>query len=686
MASSPGACASSTRAAGDLADGSRQVADGTGVLADKVNGVADKVGPFLKDNEKSIGDTARLVADSAAGIRHNLDTLVKTAPVAAKGAHTASDALSAVYRARCETLPLPDAACPDLKKARQAAADVAEVADDVNSLISDQNGDLDRLDKNLGTLQKQAQALADRSPHLSEDLTDAVSKVNKLNEGAEKVAAGAKKLRAGLGTAKTGAADLDTGVGKLKTGAGTLDEGMYKLVGGSGQLAGGLHDGAGQIPDYDRQDRDLRTQVMADPVKLASKDLHKAPNYGTGFAPYFIPLSLWVGAMVAYMLIQPLNRRALAVGASAWRIALAGWLPVAALGVLQTVALMSVLHWAIGLEMVRAAGTVGFLCLVTACFAALVQWLNARFGAAGRILVLALLMLQLTSAGGTYPVQTSPGFFNAIHPFLPMSYVVEALHAAHHGRRSRTGLAGVRRPHGVHRGRARAHRPVGTPQAGVDPRPSAPRAEPVTIRAMESSSTTAGGGRREATRQKLYEAAVTLIAEQGFSATTVDEIAERAGVAKGTVYYNFASKSVLFEELLRHGVGLLTASLREAAERTEQDGGTRVDALDAMIRAGLAFINRYPAFTQLYVAELWRTNRAWQSTLMVVRQEAVAVVEGVLREGVANGELSDEIDVPLTAAALVGMVLVAALDWQAFQPERSWTTSTRRCRGCSRAV
>ncbi|MFG2608254.1 TetR/AcrR family transcriptional regulator [Streptomyces sp. NPDC048514] len=189
---------------------------------------------------------------------------------------------------------------------------------------------------------------------------------------------------------------------------------------------------------------------------------------------------------------------------------------------------------------------------------------------------------------------------------------------------------------------------------------------------MERSNARSGGStRREATRQKLYEAAVTLIAEQGFSATTVDEIADRAGVAKGTVYYNFASKSVLFEELLRHGVGLLTASLREAAELTARSGGGKVDALDAMIRAGLVFIDRYPAFTQLYVAELWRTNRAWQSTLMVVRQEAVAVVEGVLREGVATGEFSDEIDVQLTAAALVGMVLVAALDWKAFQPERS---------------
>ncbi len=55
---------------------------------------------------------------------------------------------------------------------------------------------------------------------------------------------------------------------------------------------------------------------------------------------------------------------------------------------------------------------------------------------------------------------------------------------------------------------------------------------------------------------------------------------------------------------------------------------------------------------------------------MVVRQEAVAVVEKVLGEAVAAGEVSDEIDVPLTASALFGMVLVAALDWQAFQPER----------------
>jgi len=413
--------------AGDLQDGSQQVADGTQALADKVNGFAGNLGPFLEDNEKAIGDTAQLVADSAEVVDSHLETLVKTAPTAAEGAHTAADTLAAVYLARCEDQILADPACTDLKKARDSAADVATVADDVNTLITDQDGDLKTLRTNLGTLQEQAQALADHAPYLSEDLDDAVEKVNALNTGAAKVAKGAKKLHTGLGTADTGAGDLNEGVGRLKTGAEDLNGGMFKLVDGSGKLAGGLHDGAAQIPDYDEDARDARTAVMADPVQLVSRDLHKAPNYGTGFAPYFIPLSLWVGAMVAYMLIAPMNRRALAAGASAWRIALAGWLPVVAIGVLQTTALMAVLHWAIGLEMARAAGTVGFLFLVTACFAALVQWLNARFGAAGRILVLALLMLQLTSAGGTYPVQTSPGFFNAIHPYLPMSYVVEAL-------------------------------------------------------------------------------------------------------------------------------------------------------------------------------------------------------------------------------------------------------------------
>lgn len=430
------------KGAGDLESGSRQVANGTQALADKVNAVASHARPFLRDNGRSIGDTARLVADSAQTVRDNLDRLIEAAPTAATAARTASDDLAEVYRTTCEEQPPAEAgaeagaedaavsaasACAPLKRAETAAADVAKVADDVNALVTNGNGHLKKLRSQLTTLRRQADDLATSAPRLDKDLKAAVSKVDALNTGAHEVAEGAGELRTGLVSARTGSTDLDTGVGNLKKGATDLDSGLVRLGDGSTDLARGLDDGVGKIPDYGEKDREARSEVMADPVRLASETLHAAPNYGTGFAPYFIPLSLWVGAMVAYMLIQPLNRRALAAGASAWRIAFAGWLPVAAIGLLQVGALMSVLHWGLGLEMARAAGTIGFLALVTCCFAAIVQWLNAQFGAAGRILVLAVLMLQLTSAGGTYPVQTSPGFFNAIHPYLPMSHIVDAL-------------------------------------------------------------------------------------------------------------------------------------------------------------------------------------------------------------------------------------------------------------------
>ncbi|MFD3415388.1 YhgE/Pip family protein [Streptomyces cyaneofuscatus] len=417
--------------AGEVASGARQVAGGTQQLADTVNGAAGEARPFFtyfKENGKSIGETARLAADGAKTARENLGKLVAAAPAAAADARTAADELGGVYRTRCEEADEPDqASCPALKKAGEAASDAATAAADVSKLVTGQTGELNTLSTQLAAFQKQAENLAQRAPTLESDLEKAVKDVNALNTGAQKVAKGAVALHTGLGNAHTGSADLNTGMGKLKTGAESLDGGLFRLGDGSAELAQGLNDGVEKIPDYDKKDRDARTDVMADPVKLASKSLHAAPNYGTGFAPYFIPLSLWVGAMVAYMIIQPLNKRALSTGASAWRIAFAGWLPVAAIGILQVGALMAVLHWGLGLEMARSAGTVAFLALVTCCFASIVQWLNACFGAAGRILVLVVLMLQLTSAGGTYPVQTSPGFFGAIHPYLPMTYVVEGL-------------------------------------------------------------------------------------------------------------------------------------------------------------------------------------------------------------------------------------------------------------------
>jgi AcrR family transcriptional regulator len=171
--------------------------------------------------------------------------------------------------------------------------------------------------------------------------------------------------------------------------------------------------------------------------------------------------------------------------------------------------------------------------------------------------------------------------------------------------------------------------------------------------------------RRADTRQKLYEAAVELIAEQGFSATTVDDIALRAKVAKGTVYYNFKSKTDLFEELLRHGVGLLTEQFR-----TSVVGLPPRDAVRALVRAQLEYIQKYRAFAQLLISEMWRTNREWQQTLILLREQAIGVIAETVQAGVDSGDLPAELDVRVTSAALFGVGLVVAVDWLVFQPDR----------------
>ncbi len=172
--------------------------------------------------------------------------------------------------------------------------------------------------------------------------------------------------------------------------------------------------------------------------------------------------------------------------------------------------------------------------------------------------------------------------------------------------------------------------------------------------------------RRADTRQRLFEAAVELIAEQGFSATTVDDIALRAKVAKGTVYYNFASKTVLFEELLRHGIGLLTDEFRAAVA-----GKPPREAIAALVRAQLEYIRRYKAFAQLLLSEMWRTNREWQQTLVLLREQAVGVIAETIQAGVDSGDLHADLDVRVASSALFGVGLVVAVDWLVFQPERS---------------
>lgn len=172
--------------------------------------------------------------------------------------------------------------------------------------------------------------------------------------------------------------------------------------------------------------------------------------------------------------------------------------------------------------------------------------------------------------------------------------------------------------------------------------------------------------RTSATKQKLFDAALRLVGERGAAGVTVDEIAAEAGVAKGTVYYNFGSKDGLVDALLRHGVELLAARLRGAEEVEDT-----FQALEALVDGALDFFAEYPAFAQLLVSEMWRTPGQWHGTLSLLRDDIVAIVKQVVQRRADAGALPPEVQVGTASAALFGTLLVVTLDWQVFQPKRT---------------
>ncbi|MET7328119.1 TetR/AcrR family transcriptional regulator [Nonomuraea sp. NPDC005650] len=177
------------------------------------------------------------------------------------------------------------------------------------------------------------------------------------------------------------------------------------------------------------------------------------------------------------------------------------------------------------------------------------------------------------------------------------------------------------------------------------------------------SERTAGRGNRQETRQKVFRAAVELIAEHGYAATTVDAIAERAGVAKGTVFYNFGSKEGLFEALLEHSVDLLAEALAAA-----DTGESALDALDSVVLGQLRFFEEHGAFARVLLAEMWRT--AWQEAVARLRESALGVYANVLRRAAANGEVRADLDVETASTAVFGMVLTVAIERRALHPDR----------------
>ncbi len=267
-----------------------------------------------------------------------------------------------------------------------------------------------------------------------------VAGTNKLADGLTQVSNGSEKLNSGVNEAAQGSAKIVNGSDQLNSGAKKLSDNTPKLVDGAKKLHDGLKDAqkSGKVNSIVQ-----KSKMMSAPVSLEEHEYSHVENYGTGFAPYFISIGLWVGALMATFVLRVMDRRAILNGMNPLKSALISLTPFVIMGVVQAVILMGVVQGALKLQIDNVAAFYALGIIASIVFMAIMQMIMVIFHIPGRIVAIVLLMLQITSSAGTFPVQMTPAFFRAVHPYLPMTYSIMGLRQAMAGKNSGEIVSGI---------------------------------------------------------------------------------------------------------------------------------------------------------------------------------------------------------------------------------------------------
>lgn len=268
--------------------------------------------------------------------------------------------------------------------------------------------------------------------------------VKMLDDGAVALNAGTAKLQKGLQTLEKNNDALNAGAAAVATGASQLADGTDTLQSSSGTLAKGvtaLDSGAaalkaGTDTAKDGVEENLTTtndQLKAldgladyseEPVSTDTQHVQPVDNYGSAFAPYFMSLSMWVGGlMIFFGIYLDYQKKIRILSKDSDHVVLRAFVFML-LGLLQAVLLAFVIHHVLGIKVANLGMLYLSCCLVSLTFISIIQFCLVHLGDAGKFVALLLLILQLTSCAGTFPIETCPTFFQKLYPFMPMTYSV----------------------------------------------------------------------------------------------------------------------------------------------------------------------------------------------------------------------------------------------------------------------
>ncbi|MGG0412566.1 YhgE/Pip family protein [Peribacillus simplex] len=179
-----------------------------------------------------------------------------------------------------------------------------------------------------------------------------------------------------------------------------------------------------EVIDFLRNDIEQESEFFSEPVLLNKHSLFPIPNYGSAMSPFFTALSLWVGGTI---LISMLSVGVSQKVYSPYQIYIGRYLIFFIIGVMQALSVSIGNITLIGVYVADKFEYILFSVLISTVFTLIVYTLVSVLGNVGKGISVVLMVLQISSSGGTFPIQVTPPFFQHINPFLPFTYAVGLL-------------------------------------------------------------------------------------------------------------------------------------------------------------------------------------------------------------------------------------------------------------------
>ena len=293
----------------------------------------------------------------------------------------------------------------------------------------------------VDSLQKGLTQIADNNTALTSGATalaDGTSKLNsnvpELTKGITALTSGVDQLATGTSTLVSNNATLMNGANQLSDGAGQISDGASKLAAGSDTLGDGIKSAADGVTTLNGalksgaeeskiDSTDKTTDMVATPVETSHKEISKVENNGHAMAPYMMSVGLYVTCL-AFALMYPI-RHGIKKAENAWKYWDSKATVMYTVSTLAAIVMVTALRLINGFEPVNLGLTYLLAILVSAAFMSLVMLLSLTTGFIGDFLLLVFMIVNLGGSAGTYPLDTGPAIYKAIHKFVPYTYSVD---------------------------------------------------------------------------------------------------------------------------------------------------------------------------------------------------------------------------------------------------------------------